>query len=175
VKPARWVALAAGVLAVAASGWALPQIGALSAPVALRLAVGLAAAFILAVVLPVLWPAGLEPSGLERAVRTRLLGGPVAKLPALALLERQVVLATSGSGSSELHAGLRPVLRSIAAERLSVQYGVDLDGQPEQAQALLGAELWELVRADRASPEDRYGPGLPLGELQAMVEHLRSL
>jgi hypothetical protein len=41
--------------------------------------------------------------------------------------------------------------------------------------ALLGEELWELLRPDRRPPEDRLGPGLPLPQLQAAVERLEAI
>ena len=174
MKPGRWVALVAGVLAIVASGWALEHLGALSAPVATRLVTGLAAALVLVVRLRALWPAGLEQPCMERAVRARPTVAE-AKPPSLAVLRRQVVIATSAYGGSELHTALRPLLREIAEERLSVQQSISLDAEPELARELLGDGLWELVRTGRTAPEDRDAPGVPLGELQGMVSRLRSL
>jgi hypothetical protein len=135
---------------------------------------GAAVALVLALVLPARWPAGLPVSGFEQAVRARA-EAQLAAPPSFCRLERQVVLATGEAGSSELHYMLRPVLRQIAAHRLAVQHGIDLDGQPAQARALLGDELFDLMRADRPKPEDGNGPGLPLEDLRDMADRLGSL
>ena len=94
-------------------------------------------------------------------------------LPELARLEREVTLSTTTA--FDLHFRLRPVLRRIAARVLATRRGVDLERRPETAQALLGEELWELVRPDREPPKDSTAPGLELGSLRAMVEALERL
>jgi hypothetical protein len=58
----------------------------------------------------------------------------------------------------DLHNVLRPMVREIAAARLS-RHGVSLDRQPERARALLGPQAWELVRPDREAPAGRSGSG----------------
>jgi len=57
---------------------------------------------------------------------------------------------------------------------LSASHGVSLDGQTEQAQLLLGEELWELVRADREVGR-RSGPGVAAAALTGFVERLEEL
>ena len=80
---------------------------------------------------------------------------PIAELDRI---DRLVVLGAANE--FDLHYRLRPLLRQIAAERLYGLRGVDLDGDPERAKALLGDELWEVVRPDRKVGR-RAGPGLP--------------
>jgi hypothetical protein len=94
-------------------------------------------------------------------------------LPELARLEREVTLSTTTA--FDLHFRLRPVLRRIAARMLASRRGVDLERSPATAHALLGEELWELVRPDREPPRDRAAPGVELGSLRAMVDALEAL
>jgi len=90
----------------------------------------------------------------------------------LARIDRLVVLG--GANAFDLHYRLRPLLRDLAADRLSAGHGVSLDGQPERAQQLLGEELWELVRADREVGR-RSGPGVAAAALTGFVERLEEL
>jgi len=94
-------------------------------------------------------------------------------LPELARLEREVTL--SMTTAFDLHFRLRPVLRRVAARMLASRRGVDLERSPATARALLGEELWELVRPEREAPRDRAAPGLELGSLRSMVDALESL
>jgi hypothetical protein len=74
---------------------------------------------------------------------------------------------------TELHYRLRPLVREITAARLSRQYGVDLDRQPEQARALIGeGRVWELVRPEREPPEERHAHGWSRAELEELVDQL---
>jgi hypothetical protein len=107
----------------------------------------------------------------ERALRRRERAP--ARPGELARLEREVALA---AGSSfDLHFRLRPVLREIAAHRLVTRRGLALDGGLLEVPALLGDELWEVVRPDRAPPDDRFGPGLPLARLRGLLERLERI
>lgn len=74
----------------------------------------------------------------------------------------------------DVHFRLRPHLRRVAAQRLAVR-GVSLDGQPERSRALLGDETWDLVRPDRAEPQDRGARGLELARLRRVVETLGAI
>ena len=65
----------------------------------------------------------------------------------------------SVASSFHLHMRLRPILREIAAHRLSMRFGVDLDREPERARELIGVEAWELVRPERPPPSDRLASG----------------
>lgn len=95
------------------------------------------------------------------------------RLPELVRLEREVGLATASA--FDVHYRLRPVLREIAGGLLAARRGVDLDGQPEQARALLGDEAWELLRPDREAPRDRHGAGLELGAIDRIVTAVEAL
>jgi hypothetical protein len=90
----------------------------------------------------------------------------------LARLDRIVSTATTGAG--DLHLRLRPILREIAADGLR-HGGVDLDAEPEAAQALLAPETWELVRPDRPRPSDAFAPGLRPAQLDAVLDDLEGL
>jgi hypothetical protein len=87
-------------------------------------------------------------------------------------LDRAVSTATTHAG--DLHLRLRPILREIAAEGL-LRRGVELDAQPEAAQALLAPQTWELVRPDRPRPADAFAPGLPAAQLDAVLDDLEAL
>ena len=95
------------------------------------------------------------------------------RLPALERVEREVSLGMATA--FDLHYRLRPPLRRIAGELLAARRGIDLDGSPEAARDALGDETWELVRADREPPRNRYGAGLALGTLHRVVTSLEAL
>jgi hypothetical protein len=90
----------------------------------------------------------------------------------LGALERTVANATEHAG--DLHLRLRPVLREVAAEGLR-RRGVELDAEPERAQALLAPETWELVRPERPRPDDPFGPGVAPARLSAVLDDLEAL
>lgn len=75
----------------------------------------------------------------------------------------------------DLHRRLRPLLREIAAQRLTAGHGIDLDARPDAARALLGDEVWELVRADRPEPDEMTGRRLPATELARAVTVLEAV
>ena len=95
------------------------------------------------------------------------------RLPELARVEREVSLGMATA--FDLHYRLRPPLRRIAGELLAARRGIDLDGSPEAARRALGDETWEIVRADREPPRDRYGAGLELATLHTVVTSLEAL
>ena len=106
----------------------------------------------------------------------RVRGGPAragsARPAGLQRLEWMV-----GSGrhtAGDVQVRVRPVLREIAAARLR-RRGVRLDAEPERSRALLGDELWEIVRPNRPRPADHRLPGLELGTLERLVERLERL
>ena len=74
-----------------------------------------------------------------------------------------------------LHVRLRPILREIAAHRLWMRFGIDLDREHERAQELIGVEAWELVRPERPPPSDRLAPGPPASDLVRVVEELERI
>ena len=114
---------------------------------------------------------GGEESLYERALRRRRLR---AERPQeLERLEREVVLA--GANAFDVHVRIRPSLREIAAHRLETRRGLDLDRASPETRRLLGEELWDLVRPDRAAPSDRSAPGIPLNRLRAHVDRLEEI
>jgi hypothetical protein len=104
---------------------------------------------------------------LSRRPRTR------ERLTELTRQEREVAL--SMDASYDLHVRLRPTLRLIAAHRLASRSNVDLETDPERARALLGDDVWEVVRPDRPPPEDRFSRGIPRETLHAIVDRLESV
>lgn len=78
------------------------------------------------------------------------------------------------STAADVHRRVRPLLREIAAAQLA-RRGIGLDRDPEPARALLGEELWELVRADRPAPVTREAPGMTLAELTALTDRLEAM
>jgi len=102
------------------------------------------------------------------------LADPLDVLPErpaeLERLEREVYLSL-GSGFY-LHHRLRPLLREVAAHRLLIRHGVDLDGRPDAAAEILGATAWSWLRADKPEPRDRWATGPPIAELREVVDAL---
>lgn len=104
----------------------------------------------------------------ELLARERRPGKPIGQL-------ETIVRTLSGAEwiQAELHYRLRPLVREIAAARLSRRYGVDLDRQPERARALIGeGRVWELVRPEREPPEERHARGWSRAELEGLVDEL---
>lgn len=112
-------------------------------------------------------------SAVERVVRGRR--GRAPALPAsLEELDRLVRWRVSTAG--DVHFRLRPVVREIAAHRLSRGHGVDLDTSPATARRLLGEAAFELVRPDRPAPPDRLAPGgVTPADVAGIVERLEAL
>jgi hypothetical protein len=81
----------------------------------------------------------------------------------------------SVASTFHLHMRLRPLLREIAAHRLWLRFGVDLDRERERARELIGGEAWELVRPGRPPPSDRLAPGPPASHLSKVVEDLERI
>ena len=107
-----------------------------------------------------------EPVALQQPPRSQGLGQLESVARALDLAE---------ASSFDLHQVLRPIVREVAAARLA-RHGVSLDGQPERAQALLGAQTWELVRSDREGPAGRSGrAGCSREELREIVGALEAI
>jgi hypothetical protein len=81
----------------------------------------------------------------------------------------------STASALHLHVRLRPILREIAAHRLWMRFGVDLDRDQERARELVGANAWELVRPDRLPPSDRLARGPAPADLRVVVDELERL
>jgi hypothetical protein len=106
-------------------------------------------------------------AGLRRRSRRR------ERLPELERIEREVSLGLATA--FDLHYRLRPSLRRTARELLASRRGIDLDASPEAARRALGDQTWELVRADREPPRERFAPGLDLASLRTVVSSLEAL
>jgi hypothetical protein len=114
----------------------------------------------------------------DLAARARLGARParrVADSPPLEQL-RQVDEALTAAQASAFGVDreLRPLFRSIAAMRLA-RRGVDLDRHREEARAILGEELWELVRAERPRGSDRFAGGVSNAEQRSLIERLERI
>ena len=106
--------------------------------------------------------------------RTRSRRGRRAA-PRPAPLERiERVVAAARETAGEVHVRVRPLLREIAGPLLRRQ-GVRLDSEPDRARALLGDELWDVVRPDRPRPPERRDPGLELTRLERFIGRLERL
>ena len=95
-----------------------------------------------------------------------------ARPASLARVEREVTLSTGTA--FDVHYRLRPLLRGVATGLL-LRRGVELERTPERARELLSPDVWELVRPDRAPPENRTAPGLPLASIEGAVDDLERL
>lgn len=92
----------------------------------------------------------------------------------IAFIEQSVRFSCTTAG--DLHSRLRPLIREIAGHRLT-RRNVRLDsaGHQERAEAMLGPELFELVRKNRPLPRDRFGPGMPQEQIEQAVAVLQGL
>jgi hypothetical protein len=88
----------------------------------------------------------------------------------LVRLERRIGLAQTTA--FDAHYRLRPVVREIAAQRLWARHAVDLDTDPDRAEALLGADVWELARPDRPPPREPFAPGPGAGGIERVIDRL---
>ena len=93
--------------------------------------------------------------------------------PSLARIELEAALGVAGS--FDLHHRLVPRLRSIASGLLASRRQVSLDASPATARDMLGDATWELVRPDRAAPEDRLGRGITPEDLAHVVDALEGV
>jgi hypothetical protein len=69
---------------------------------------------------------------------------------------------------------LRPLLREIAAARLN-RRRVRLVRNADEARAMLGDDLWEIVRPGRPRPADPRARGVSLEQLAQMTDRLERL
>ncbi len=89
-------------------------------------------------------------------------------------VKRWVVIASHGQ--SDLFFQLRPLVRDIVAARLSRNYSINLEREPDRAAAILGdGRAWQLVRPDWRTSAERSAPGWTEHELEQLVEELESL
>jgi hypothetical protein len=95
--------------------------------------------------------------------------------PPVELLRMERELELGIADATHAHRRLLPLLRAAATARLASRRGVELDRRPEAAEALLGEDVWELLRPDRPEPADRHGPGVPRESVAAVIERVESL
>jgi hypothetical protein len=106
----------------------------------------------------------------------RSLDGPRARIerPASLLrVEREVSMARASA--FDVHFRLRPTVWNLATELLAFRRGIDLNRDPEPSQAVLGDDLWELVRPDRPQPPQRDAPGIDVERLERVVTALERI
>jgi hypothetical protein len=93
--------------------------------------------------------------------------------PALEQLREVAKAVATVDGARPADRSLQALLRPIVSARLD-RRGVDLDRDAVQARALLGDDLWEIVR--RGGGEPFRGAGrVSVGELEQMVERLETI
>ena len=110
-------------------------------------------------------------SRFEEALR----GGKARALQPEELLRMDRELVLGSADADHAHRRLLPLLRTAAAARIAARHGFELGRRPEQVRALLGEDVWELLRPDRPPPEDRHGPGVPRRHIVAVIERVESL
>jgi hypothetical protein len=116
--------------------------------------------------------AGPEPaSRFEQALRKQK--PPAAQAVELLRMDRE--LALGSADADHAHRRLLPLLRATAAARIAARHGFQLERRPEAARALLGDDVWELLRPDRPPAADRHGPGVPQRQIAAVIEKVESL
>ena len=90
---------------------------------------------------------------------------PEDRLPELERVQREVTLATVTA--YDLHLRLLPALREIATTRL------ERSGRTPGPETL--GRWWELLRPDRAPPEERFVRGINAERLRALIAMLETL
>ncbi len=129
-----------------------------------------------AIVLAVLAPRPARPQRPQRrrrqAVRLRRRRERPAT-PDLAAVDRLLSMAVASA--EDEYARLRPLVRDIAAQRLADHAGVRIETAPDAAAAMLGREVWEVIRPDRQRPPDAHARGIPVERLRPIVEALERI
>jgi len=116
----------------------------------------------------------LAPFAMGRRARPPRRRPPTRDLPS-DVLRIATSLSTQTTWVTELYYRVRPALRELAAERLEASRGIRLDAEPDRARAALGPEAWALIRPDLGVPEDRFGRGLSLAELDEIVAAVEAI
>jgi hypothetical protein len=159
------------VLAATAALVVLLAIRPLSTPRALAIWVVLVAAMALLLLVRHSRGGRGPRSSFEAALRARPARPPDPV--ELLRMERDIELGIAGAGHAQYR--LLPILRQAAAARLGSHHGIELERRPEAARALLGEDVWGLLRPDRPIPEDRFAPGVSRERVTAVIERLESL
>lgn len=155
--------VALAVLVLVRPGWARP---ALHAWLLVVLGIGL-----LALLAGIRERVPAAPSRFDAALR-RPATAP-ARPPSLAKVEREVSMGVETA--FDTHYRLRPLCRRLTAGLLLARCGVDLERDPEGARALVGDDLWALVRPDAAAPEERSRAGVQPAALERAVADLERI
>jgi hypothetical protein len=134
------------------------------------LAVG---AVVLAVIAPRPVRPDRPPNRARRPARLRRRRRDRSATPDLAAIDR--LLSMSISSAEDEYVRLRPLVRDIARQRLADHTGVRLETAPAAAAAILGPEVWEIVRPDRERPADQHARGIAPARLRAVVEALERI
>jgi hypothetical protein len=94
----------------------------------------------------------------------------------LSALDRRLTLATIHAGDA--HHWIRPLVRQIAADRLALRRGLEIDpatpARMDAVQAILGPVAWELSRP-APRPEDPLAAGIRPGDLEEAVTGLERI
>jgi hypothetical protein len=109
----------------------------------------------------------------KRALRRANAGRPPDGLPLEQLRRVEDALGAACASERGIERDLRPLFRAIAAMRLA-RRGIDVDRDPEQAQTILGGELWELVRSGR-SRSNPFTGGISRAALEGLIERLEGI
>jgi hypothetical protein len=89
-------------------------------------------------------------------------------------VERDVRLSMSSGQSAQLRLG--PMVREIVSVRLWRRHGVDLDREPERAEALVGAgRTWDVIRPDREAPGDGLSRGWSRRDIEQLIDELERI
>jgi hypothetical protein len=99
---------------------------------------------------------------------------PTPAEPPERLKQLESIVMAAGWDRREFQARLRPVLWTIAGQRLATYRSVDLAAEPDVARAVLGERVWDLLTTP-IDIHDRDGPGIVPAELRTVVETLEGL
>ena len=117
---------------------------------------------------------GAPPDPERRPPPWRRRRAPLVELPPdLETLQLAVELGLTSE--FDRHHRLRPWVVETAAGLLAGRHGLSLNHDQQQAAALLGPELWALVRPDRPEPPGRGRREMDPAELERMVASLEAL
>jgi len=109
----------------------------------------------------------------ELARRSRrpkqVIGRAVDELEQLGYVERR---PEPGDRRAKL---VVPTERGRELIRLSDRIIRDIERRPEAARALLGEDVWELLRPDRPEPKNRHAAGVPRERVEVVIERVESL
>jgi len=98
------------------------------------------------------------------------------KPPTPVSLERlENAVALSAAGAVDFQHRLHPRLSALARDLLARRRRISLDAESAAARRILGDQAWELVRPDRAPPEDRQARGPELQAIRSVVEALERI